>query len=340
MSDPLVSILIPAHNSEKWIADAIRSALDQTWDATEIIIVDDGSQDRTLSIALQFASNKTKIISQPNKGAAEARNTACLHSRGEYIQWLDADDVLDSDKIRLQVEALRLGLSKRTMISSAWGYFYHRSKKAEFKPSALWANLDPAEWMMRQMELNLHMQTATWLVSRELCDMAGPWDPRMLVDDDGEYFCRMMLSCDRIHFVPEAKTYYRRSGSSGLSYIGASDRKREAQLLSMELHINYLLSLLDNDRSRAACVRYLQNWLIHFYPDRLDLMEKASALASGLGGQLHLPKLPWKYRMLQAALGDVSARRAQMMLPKIKNDFLRTYDKALFILQRDVRKAN
>jgi len=70
------------------------------------------------------------------------------------------------------------------------------------------------------MQENLHMQTATWLVSRELTDATGPWDNRLFVDDDGEYFCRAIVASDGSRFIPEAKVLYRVTPSSRLSYIG------------------------------------------------------------------------------------------------------------------------
>src|ERR1700722_17022843 len=102
-SKPLVSILIPAFNSEKWIAGTIRSALAQTWDRKEIIVVDDGSTDRTFEIARQFESHTVRVVTQINQGAAAARNNAFSLSRGEYIQWLDADDLLAPDKVATQM---------------------------------------------------------------------------------------------------------------------------------------------------------------------------------------------------------------------------------------------
>ena len=73
---PLVSILIPAYNAERWIADTINSALAQTWPSKEIIIVDDGSRDRTLRVARQFASKDVCVVTQENQGASAARNKA------------------------------------------------------------------------------------------------------------------------------------------------------------------------------------------------------------------------------------------------------------------------
>ncbi|MEO1560685.1 MAG: glycosyltransferase family 2 protein, partial [Cyanobacteria bacterium J06632_19] len=86
----LVSILIPAYNSEEWISETIDSAIAQTWSNIEIIIVDDGSKDNTLAVAKKYASTKIKVISQPNKGASAARNRALQEAQGDFIQYLDA----------------------------------------------------------------------------------------------------------------------------------------------------------------------------------------------------------------------------------------------------------
>jgi glycosyltransferase involved in cell wall biosynthesis len=99
----LVSILIPAFNAAEWIADTVRSALQQTWPRKEIIIVDDGSRDETLSIARRFL--ELCVVSQANQGAA-GRNRAFSLCRGS-IWWLDADDLLGPDKISRQVDALQ-----------------------------------------------------------------------------------------------------------------------------------------------------------------------------------------------------------------------------------------
>src|SRR5689334_15167297 len=96
---PLVSILIPAYNAEQWIPEAIRSACAQSWSRKEIIVVDDGSTDRTLEVARRFASPEVNVVSTSNHGAAAARNHALRLSQGDYIQWLDADDILATDKL-------------------------------------------------------------------------------------------------------------------------------------------------------------------------------------------------------------------------------------------------
>ena len=330
---PLVSILIPAHNSEAWISDTLRSAIAQTWEPKEIIVVDDGSTDRTLAVAQQFESDQLRIVTQRNQGASATRNKAYSLCRGDYIQYLDADDLMAPDKIARQMEALGRCLNKRILLSGSWGRFMYRYYRTKFTPSPLWCDLPPVEWLIRKMQLNLYMQTASWLFSRELAEAAGPWDTRLLGDDDGEYFCRVLLASEGIRFVPEAKVFYRSSGSSSLSYIGNSDRKMDAQWCSMELHIRYIRSLEDSERVRVACVTYLQNWLFFFFPERPDLIKKAKEMAESLGGKLQPPPLSWKYSWIAALFGRQHAKRAQVVLPRIKWSLIRRWDKTLFQIE-------
>jgi glycosyltransferase involved in cell wall biosynthesis len=330
---PLVSILIPAYNSEAWIADTLRSAIGQTWQRKEIIVVDDGSSDRTAEVAQRFASAGVAVVSVPNQGAAAARNHALKLSQGDYIQWLDADDLLAPDKIERQLAALKEGDSKRLLLSSPWAYFNYRTNRARFVPTSLWHDLSPVEWLLRKMSENLHMQTGTWLTSRELADAAGPWDTRLMSDDDGEYYCRILLASEGTRFVPESKVFYRVTSSSRWSYVGTSDKKKNALLLSMKLHVKYLRSLEESDRVRNACLIYMQNWFENFYPDRPDIMAELQSLAAELHGHLETPRLRWKYAWMEPFFGRNTAKRAQMMLPQMKASLVRAWDKTMYRLE-------
>ena len=336
---PLVSILIPAYNAQNWIADTIRSALAQTWPRKEIIVVDDGSSDRTLEIARWFEPAGVRVATQKNQGASAARNKAFSLSRGDYIQWLDADDLMVPDKIARQMEVARQCNNKRVLLSSAWGKFIYRYHRADFVPTALWCDLSPVEWLLRKMGQNVYMQTASWLVSRELTEAAGPWDTRLLGDDDGEYFCRVLLVSQGTRFVPEAKIFYRGPGLAfhGLSYIGNSARKLEAHWLSMRLHIGYLRSLEDSPRTREACVNFLQEALIYFYPERTDIVQQAEQMARELGGELGEPRLSWKYSWMSALFGWRLAKVGQEVLLKFRWSLEKVWDRTLFRFER--RKA-
>jgi len=328
--EPLVSILIPVYNAQEWLAQTIKSALAQTWIRKEIIIVNDGSKDDSLAVARRFESVNVSVFSQENQGAAATRNAAFAKCQGDYIQWLDADDLLAPNKISSQMEAARQIGDVRKLISGPWGSFRYRARTAVFSPTALCEDLSPVEWLLRKMGQNLHMQTATWLISRELTEAAGKWNTQLLGDDDGEYFCRVLLASSGVRFVPDARVYYRITGASRLSHIGLSQRKMDAHFLSMEMHIRYLRSLESSERVNQACVQYLQNWLIHFYPERTEIVRQAKDLAKELGGELQNPKLRWKYAWIQKLFGWHIAKRAQIGLPGAKASLFNALDKTLY----------
>jgi hypothetical protein len=99
---------------------------------------------------------------------------------------------------------------------------------------------------------------------------------------------------------------------------------------SARMHIGYLRSLEDSDRVHAACVRYLQTWLPEFYPERPDLVAKASALASTLGGQLQVPPpLSWKYSWIERTFGSPLAKRARILMPRLRWTVTRGWDRLM-----------
>jgi glycosyltransferase involved in cell wall biosynthesis len=330
---PLVSILIPAHNAEELLFYTLQSAIAQSWERKEIIVVDDGSSDKTLEVALQFESQSVNVVRQSNQGAAAARNTALSLCRGDYIQWLDADDLLAPDKISRQMEARKQRGSNRTLFSGPWGVFMYRPYRAQFTPTSLWADLSPLEWLLHKLQENIYMQTAAWLVSRELTEAAGPWDTRLSVDDDGEYFCRILLASDEVRFVSDAKVYYRNLGLNSVSYIGNDKKKLNAQWLSMKMHMRYLLSMENSPRVRVACLQYLRSSLDCFFLECNDIMEEAEQLAGDLGGQQVLPHLGWKYSWIERQFGWRLARPTQQCLRRIRKRLERQWDWTLFQIE-------
>jgi glycosyltransferase involved in cell wall biosynthesis len=327
---PLVSIIIPAYNAEKWISEAIQSAVAQTWPRKEIIVVDDGSKDRTAEVARRLASKDILVASTQNQGAAATRNHAFRLSQGDYIQWLDADDLLSHEKIERQLGAVREIDGKRVLLSSPWAPFYYRTGRTRFIRTSLCRDLSPVEWLLTKLRENLHMQTATWLTSRDLADAAGPWDHRLLSDDDGEYFCRVLLASTGTRYVPGTGVFYRITGSTRLSRIGTYDRKKEALLLAMKLHMQYLRSLEDTPRVRKACLIYMQNWYHNFYPERPDIVADLQNLATQLQGQLETPRLGWKYAWMEPVLGVKATRSVQHFLGEFKMSCFRRIDKLLY----------
>jgi glycosyltransferase involved in cell wall biosynthesis len=341
---PLISILIPAFNAQEWIADTLRSAIAQTWNRKEIIVVDDGSTDQTVDIARRFESGSVKVVTQDNRGAPAARNAALAFSQGDYIQYLDADDLLALDKISRQVDCLvACGGTCRTLVSCSWGKFFYRVSHAKFVPTTLWCDLSPVEWLTRKLEEGSCMVPSCWLVSRRLTEAAGPWDTTLLYDDDGEYFSRVLLASDGVRFVPEAKVYYRFSGPGSFGYLGNSEMKRNSMWRSIQRHIEYVRTLEDSRRTRFACVKYLQRYVTEFYPNRPDVVKQARVMARHLGGRLTPPRLFWRipllgetqvpYSWIKAAFGWRAAKRARLYLPALIWGTVRGCDKVLYRIE-------
>src|SRR5437762_12701653 len=99
----LVSILIPVYNAETFVAEAIQSALDQTWPAKEVIAVDGGSTDRSPEILGDFRP-RIRIIGQEDRGASAARKRARNEARGDFIQYVDADDLLGRSELEVELQ--------------------------------------------------------------------------------------------------------------------------------------------------------------------------------------------------------------------------------------------
>ncbi|HRD67639.1 MAG TPA: glycosyltransferase family A protein [Candidatus Competibacter sp.] len=313
----VVSILIPAYQAQLWLRDTLESAIAQTYPWKEIIVVDDGSTDSTLSIARHYKTASLKVVTQPNSGASAARNKALSLAQGDYIQWLDADDLLAPDKLSRQLQDTECGMTSQILLSSAFGTFFIRPKKAKFSPHALWQDLEPIDFLLTIFTQNLWMNPAVWLVSRKLTELAGPWDERLSLDDDGEYFSRIVAASEHIKFIPDAKSYYRQHNPESLSR-SVTEQACQSLFLSLSLRIKQLRSLEDSERTRAASIKLLQTWLDYFYPEKEELLRQVYELAQDLGGTLSSPKISWKYLPINALFGWKTTKRIRNIVSNTK----------------------
>ena len=310
--NPLVSILIPAYNAEAWVGDAIESALNQTWPAKEIIVVDDGSTDQTVARARQYAAAGVKVEARPHGGASAARNAALALSQGDYIQWLDADDLLAPDKLERQLAEAR-HWDTNTLFASSWGRFRDDPDTAVFMPNALWATQSPVDWLVNKMQHNCWMALPAWLVHRDLVLPAGPWREDLLRDNDGEYMTRVMSASRMVVFVEGARSYVRRINPRSISNeANLSPVKLQSIRKSLKEQIACLIYMCDSRVTRQACVQYLQNWLLYFYPNDMAAVEEFGQIAWEMGGHLYEPQLAWKYRWIQWCFGWPMAKRAMV----------------------------
>jgi glycosyltransferase involved in cell wall biosynthesis len=309
---PLTSILIPAYNAAPWIAETLRSALAQTWPRIELIVVDDGSTDDTLSIAKSFERSHANlhVATQPNRGASAARNHALQLAHGDYIQFLDADDLLAPDKIATQLKRL-VPLGPRILASGSWLRFEHQVDLAAataLAPSPNARALDGIEFLQLNFETLSMMHPAAWLAPRELLDAAGPWDESLSLNDDGEYFARVALAAERIVFCADARSFYRSNLSGSLSRR-KDPRSLSSLYRSMELTLRHFLAADNSPRTRAAAAFAWKWTAFELYPGAPELARKAEQHSHAMGGSTRPFPGSGRFQLLSRLVGWRLARR-------------------------------
>ena len=311
MSDTKVSILITAYNAEQWLAQTLDSAVRQTWPNVEVIVVDDGSTDGTLSVARRYESDSVRVVSQANAGACAARNRALAEANGEFIQYLDADDLLAPDKIESQMCRLAEEPAN-TVASCAWSRFYNDDLTTATQINAPdWRDYEPAsDWLIQSWEGRGTIPSFAWLLPRSLVDEAGFWNEKLLRNQDGEYFARLLVRSRKIAFCPEAWAYYR-SGLAG----SISNRKGEAVLRSLyDATVSCERTLLahsDTAATRRACSGLWQQFVFTAYPEVPDLVRRAEARVEELGGMYRKPGVIRPLRPVRDLVGWKPALRLQ-----------------------------
>jgi glycosyltransferase involved in cell wall biosynthesis len=279
---PLVSVVIPCYNAAPWLEATIASVRAQTWRRYEIILVNDGSKDGSGELADRLAGPDLKVIHQANAGQCAAFNHGLSLAQGDYLEYLDADDLLAPDKLQVQLERLQQ-LPAGWVASGAWARFARDPAEAVFTPEAIWRDLSPVEWLITSWQGGGMMHGASWLVPRAVAERAGPWDTRLSLINDFDYFSRVLLASQGVAFCPAARTYYRSNVSGSLSGT-VSRRAWESAFLSTRLGTDALLAAEDSPRTRHAAAVNLQRLLCNAYPFAPDLVAEAELRVAALGG--------------------------------------------------------
>lgn len=307
MASPLVSVLIPCHNAEKYIGETLESVFRQTWTNLEVVVVDDGSADSSRDMVARFARGNLRLVSQENAGASAARNHAFRVSRGEFVQFLDADDIISPEKIELQVQ--RLAGNSRAVASAAWGRFYGSTDTTVFAPDPNWRDLDPIAWLTLSRAAGEGMLfPALWLVPRAVAEAAGQWDETLSLNDDEEYFTRVLLHADAVLFTAGARAYYR----SGMTGSLSKSRHWSSRFRALELSEDHVRSRKDSEAIRRGFALSWQHLAHAAYPYDRELAERASARAKALHPVTIRPDGGPAFRIASRLVGWRAARRLQV----------------------------
>jgi len=197
----LVSAVIPVHNRAAMLREAVASVLAQTYPRVEIIIVDDGSTDDTALAADDLSRrhpDRVSVIHQSNTGTGLAREAGRRRARGEFIQYLDSDDLLLPRKFELQVA----GLNAHPECRVAYGKTQYRHSDGRLEKMPWKGSGNKVDKMFPSFLRDRWWDTPTPLYRAEICEQAGPWTDLKL-EEDWEYDCRIAALGGRLHFCDE-----------------------------------------------------------------------------------------------------------------------------------------
>lgn len=315
----LVSILIPIHNSECYISETITSVLNQTWNNIEIIIVDDGSTDKSFQIVKSIQSHKLKVFTQQNKGACTARNLAFRESKGDFIQYLDADDLLTPNKLESQL-ALFKEYGPNIIANCKWGRFSDNLEKVKWEQQAINRDYDfPIDWLKNSWMGKGMSANSCWLIPRQIIEKAGPWDESLLINQDGEFFSRVLMQAQAIKFASDAGVYYRSGNVHSITQNKPQSRAKAESLLRSYQSYERILSVHDTPEIRKAIGNNYLNYMYQFYSLYPDLSIKAEQAFKELGLKKMLPVGGHKFKILATITGFRYALKIKKYLPPEMN---------------------
>ena len=306
MRNPKVSVLIPCYNAEKYLGETLESVFSQTWPNLEVIVVDDGSTDKSGDVLRSFKRANLIAIRQSNRGQTAALNVCVGLATGDFVQYLDADDLISLEKISIQID--RLLEAPDCIATAEWGRFYRSPSETKFNSYSEWRDLDPLDWLAQGMRM---MFPALWLIPIGIVRRAGPWDETLSLANDAEYFTRVLLNAEKVLFCKGARCYYRSGVRTSLS--GAKTRSAwRSQERVIELCEARVRAREDSERIRQL---FAIQWQLHahaVYPYFPKLANQALQRARALHPIQIRPGGGLTFSLVSHALGWKIARRLQV----------------------------
>ena len=214
-----VSVIIPTYNYGRFISHAIRSVLNQTYQAVELIVVDDGSNDNTREVVSEFG-NSVKYIRQHNAGVCAARMAGVRESKGELIAFLDADDLWEPTHLEKQVE--RFADEAVGLVHSGMREFDSQSGET-LRLYVDGAEEDAARNLLLWEAPHVNVSGSAVMVLRTAFDEVGGFDTRIKVGEDWD-FCYRIAKHYKVAFVPEPLVNYRNHAAAAHRDVGEMER--------------------------------------------------------------------------------------------------------------------
>ena len=322
MQSDLVSVIIPAFNAEKYIVDCIDAVLMQTHANLEVIIVNDGSTDRTSYLINQYKDERLIIVNQENKGCSSAKNTGLHRANGAFIQYLDADDILSINKIEQQVKSLQnldnsIAVCKTLIIQDNINQVI-----GEVDTELIKSEGSGIEFLLRLLGgsgVSGMVQPNAYLITRNIANKIGGWNEKISPspDEDGEYFARALCCADKVIFT-DGINYYRKSlNSSSLSNHYSFERAVNL-LKTVDLKFQHIFKFEKSKRTKKLYQLNISQVAYQFgvqYPKLIDY-----SLQKIQDNQMNTLRIqnPWLFKFLSYFIGFKNTLLLKRCLLNIK----------------------
>lgn len=247
MENPLVSIIIPVFNRSSVISQTLEAVFRQSYQNFECILIDDGSNDGSIELITEYVINddRFKLFHRPGnriKGANSCRNIGIENMKGEFVKFLDSDDIISFDLIEKQVSCLINSRNRFSICTSQFAYFKNTiDPNARLRFEKLSRNYNSGYELLEDFgNFNLYYPPHVYLVCSDLIRKSGSWNESLLINQDGEFFTRILLNTQKVVYSSQGIAYYRYG--AGLKNTGTINSiiKQHHSILSwilIETHI-------------------------------------------------------------------------------------------------------
>jgi glycosyltransferase involved in cell wall biosynthesis len=318
---PLVSVIVPAFNAEEYIMECLSSVINQTYRNLEIIVINDGSTDRTKDMLGNINDPRLIILNQPNKGCSAAKNIGLKISKGDFIQYLDADDYLSLDKIEKQLMVLKdkpncTAVCKTQIISCK-----DSNLNDEISSDFLIDNLTGMEFLLNLLGSKGKfgmVQPNAYLITRNISDRVGCWNEEISPspDEDGEYFSRILLESQTVMCTGGINFYRRPPSGNTLSKLFSMERSLNL-LRTVDLKFQHIFKKNRGNHQLWLYQINISSVVYQFgvqYPEVI-VLGKSFLQESGISDfQIIRPK---KFRILASILGFENALTLKRLINRL-----------------------
>ncbi len=252
-----ISVIIPAYNAEKTILATLESVQKQTFSDLELIVIDDGSTDRTVDLANTLQDSRLKVFSYQNGGVSVARNRGIQHASGDFISFIDADDLWLSDKLQLQLEALQK--NPEAGVAYSWTTFVDEKGTVLYTQEPVFHKGDVYPQLLVE---NFILNGSNVLIRRQFVEAVGDFHAPLKYAEDWEFYIRLAALCSFV-LVPKHQIIYSRSSQSATSKVDVMERDIVAHITRVFQTVPLEFQPLKN-RSLACAYRYFAQQYISY----------------------------------------------------------------------------